>query len=106
LRERPVRLVLDIGEDTAAKPGSVRRVGEQLGINPEDPSWLGEPGRNRRRGSGRDPHIPDSTGRFGSAGPGRHGVMKVHRINDVLDRPCFIDRRFPAAARIHRCFTD
>jgi transposase len=35
LRERSVRLVLEAKKDPAARAGAVRRIGEQLGINPE-----------------------------------------------------------------------
>ena len=35
LRERAVRLAVDARKDPATRPGAVRRVGEQLGINPE-----------------------------------------------------------------------
>ncbi len=35
LRERAIRLALDARKDPAARPGAVRRIGEQLGINAE-----------------------------------------------------------------------
>ena len=35
LRERAIRLALDARKDPASRPGAVRRIGEQLGINPE-----------------------------------------------------------------------
>lgn len=35
LRERAIRLVLDAKADPATRSGAVRRIGEQLGINPE-----------------------------------------------------------------------
>ena len=35
LRERAIRLVLDAKKDPAAAPAACRRIGEQLGINPE-----------------------------------------------------------------------
>ena len=35
LRERAVRLVLDAREDPVTRPAACRRIGEQLGINPE-----------------------------------------------------------------------
>ncbi len=35
LRERAIRMALDARKDPASRPGAVRRVGEQLGINPE-----------------------------------------------------------------------
>ncbi len=35
LRERAVRLVLEAKKDPSTAPGACRRVGEQLGINPE-----------------------------------------------------------------------
>ena len=35
LRERAVRMAVDLRRDPATRPGALRRVGEQLGINPE-----------------------------------------------------------------------
>ena len=35
LRERAIRLAMDARKDPATRPGALRRVGEQLGINPE-----------------------------------------------------------------------
>ena len=35
LRERAVRMAVDLRRDPATKTGALRRVGEQLGINPE-----------------------------------------------------------------------
>jgi transposase len=35
LRERAIRLAVDARKDPASRPGAVRRIGEQLGINPE-----------------------------------------------------------------------
>lgn len=35
LRERAIRLATDARKDPATRPGALRRVGEQLGINPE-----------------------------------------------------------------------
>jgi transposase len=35
LRERSIRLALDARKDPASRPGACRRIGEQLGINPE-----------------------------------------------------------------------
>jgi transposase len=35
LRERAIRLALDARKDPASRSGAVRRVGEQLGVNPE-----------------------------------------------------------------------
>ncbi len=35
LRERAVRLVIDAKKDPATRPAATRRIGEQLGINPE-----------------------------------------------------------------------
>ena len=35
LRERAIRLVIDARKDPATRPGACRRIGEQLGINPE-----------------------------------------------------------------------
>jgi transposase len=35
LRERAIRLAVDARKDPASRPGACRRIGEQLGINPE-----------------------------------------------------------------------
>jgi transposase len=35
LRERAIRLAVDARRDPATRSGALRRVGEQLGINPE-----------------------------------------------------------------------
>ncbi len=35
LRERAIRLAMDARKNPVTRPGAVRRVGEQLGINPE-----------------------------------------------------------------------
>ena len=35
LRERALRMALDLRRDPATRAGALRRVGEQLGINPE-----------------------------------------------------------------------
>ncbi|MEO9323301.1 transposase [Nocardioides sp. C4-1] len=35
LRERAIRMAVDLRRDPATKAGALRRVGEQLGINPE-----------------------------------------------------------------------
>ena len=35
LRERAIRMALDLRRDPATRTGALRRVGEQLGINPE-----------------------------------------------------------------------
>ena len=35
LRERAIRLTLEARKDPASRPGAIRRIGEQLGINPE-----------------------------------------------------------------------
>ena len=35
LRERAIRMAVDLRRDPATRPGALRRVGEQLGISPE-----------------------------------------------------------------------
>lgn len=35
LRERAIRLVLEAKKDPSTAPGACRRIGEQLGVNPE-----------------------------------------------------------------------
>jgi transposase len=44
LRGRAIRLAVDARRDPAARAGAVRRVGEQLGINPETlRGWVNQP---------------------------------------------------------------
>jgi transposase len=43
LRERAIRMAVDLRRDPATRPGALRRVGEQLGINPETlRNWVGQ----------------------------------------------------------------
>ena len=43
LRERAVRLVIDARREPATRPAACRRIGEQLGINPETlRGWVGQ----------------------------------------------------------------
>ena len=35
LRERATRMAVEARKDPASRPGAIRRIGEQLGINPE-----------------------------------------------------------------------
>jgi transposase len=35
LRERPIGMAVDLRRDPATRTGALRRVGEQLGVNPE-----------------------------------------------------------------------
>jgi len=43
LRERAIRMAVDLRRDPATRPGALRRVGEQLGINPETlRTWVGQ----------------------------------------------------------------
>ena len=43
LRERAIRMAVDLRRDPATRTGALRRVGEQLGINPETlRNWVQE----------------------------------------------------------------
>ena len=43
LRERAIRMAVDLRRDPATRTGALKRVGEQLGINPETlRSWVGQ----------------------------------------------------------------
>ncbi len=43
LRERAIRMAVDLRRDPATRSGALRRVGEQLGINPETlRNWVGQ----------------------------------------------------------------
>ncbi|PZE60373.1 hypothetical protein DEJ33_04880 [Curtobacterium sp. MCPF17_047] len=48
LRERAVRLAVEARRDPNTRGGALRRIGEQLGINPQDTAELGAAGRDRR----------------------------------------------------------
>lgn len=48
LRERAVRMVLEVREQTGERHGAVTRVAKELGIGTESlRGWVGEPGRDR-----------------------------------------------------------
>jgi len=48
LRERAIRMTFDLRRDPATRSGALKRVGEQLGINPEMlRNWVGQ-ARDRR----------------------------------------------------------
>lgn len=49
LRDRATRMAMEARRDPATRPGTFRRVGEQLEINPSDSAQLGPAGRDRRR---------------------------------------------------------
>src|SRR5450759_1226217 len=63
LRERSIRMTLDARQDPASRPSACRRIGEQLGINPETlRGWVtqaghddggGRPARRARAGGSR-----------------------------------------------------
>jgi transposase len=43
LRERAIRMAVDLRRDAATRTGALKRVGEQLGINPETlRNWVGQ----------------------------------------------------------------
>jgi transposase len=43
LRERAIRMAVDLRRDPATRTGALRRVGEQLGISPETlRNWVGQ----------------------------------------------------------------
>jgi len=43
LRERAIRMAVDLRRDPATRSGALKRVGEQLGINPETlRNWVGQ----------------------------------------------------------------
>jgi transposase len=61
LRERAIRMAVDLRRDPTTRSGALRRVGDQLGINPETlRNWVSQaeideghrPGVSPRRGSG------------------------------------------------------
>ena len=68
LRERAIRMAVDLRRDPATRSGALRRVGEQLGINPETlRNWV-RPGRDRRRPPSRRHHGRGSADRRARAG--------------------------------------
>ena len=43
LRERAIRMAIDLRRDPATRTGALKRVGDQLGINPETlRNWVGQ----------------------------------------------------------------
>ena len=55
LRERATRLAVEARQDPARKAGVLRRIGEQLGINPETlRGWVKQAGIDVGRAPGRD----------------------------------------------------
>jgi transposase len=43
LRERAIRMAVDLRRDPATRTGALKRVGEQLGVNPETlRNWVGQ----------------------------------------------------------------
>jgi hypothetical protein len=48
LRERVTRMAVDARREPATRSGALKRIGEQLGINPRDAAQLGGLGRDRR----------------------------------------------------------
>ena len=54
LRERAIRLMLDVEEETGKATAACRRVGEELGINQRHTARLGEAGPDRLWQAARD----------------------------------------------------
>ena len=74
LRERAIRLALDARKDPASRPGAVRRIGEQLGINPET-----------LRGWVNQAEI-DAGGRLGTTTGDAQRLVELERENRELRR--------------------
>ena len=59
LRERAIRLAVDARRDPATRPGALKRIGEQLGINPETlRNWVTQAEVDQATDPGRPPARP------------------------------------------------
>jgi transposase-like protein len=74
LGERAIRLAMDARKDPATRPGALRRVAEQLGINPGTlQGWVSQ----AEIGAGHDQRGRDPAGRAGE------GERELRRANSI-----------------------
>src|SRR3954451_5839975 len=79
LRDRAIRMAVDLRRDPATRTGALRRVGEQLGVNPETlRNWVqqAESGEGHRPGT-----TTDETKRVAEL---EREVKELRRANDIL----------------------
>ena len=70
LRERAIRLAVDARRDPATRTGALKRIGEQLGINPETlRNWVTRPRSMRAQRPGTTTDDAHAAGRAGAGEP-------------------------------------
>jgi transposase len=79
LRERAIRMAVDLRRDPATRTGALRRVGEQLGINPETlRNWV----QQAEIDEGRRPGVTtDDAKRIAEL---EREVKELRRANEIL----------------------
>ena len=80
LRERATRMAIDARKDPATRTGAFRRIGEQLGVNPEAlRTWVSRP--RLRRVCDRD---DDGGGGHPTGSQFEREVRELHRASTIL----------------------
>ena len=93
LRERAIRMAVDLRRDPETKPGALRRVGDQLGINPETlRNWVSQAEINE----GRRPGV--TTAEAQRIAELEREVKELRRANEILKTSA----AFFAAAELDR----
>jgi transposase len=79
LRERAIRMAVDLRRDPATRTGALRRVGEQLGINPETlRNWVSQ----AEIDEGRRPGV--TTAEAQRISELEREVRELRRANEIL----------------------
>jgi transposase len=79
LRERAIRMAVDLRRDPATRSGALKRVGEQLGINPETlRNWVGQ----AEIDEGHRPGV--TTAEAQRIGELEREVKELRRANEIL----------------------
>ena len=79
LRERAIRMAVDLRRDPATRSGALRRVGDQLGINPETlRNWVGQ----AEIGEGHRPGVTTVEAR--RIAELEREVKELRRANEIL----------------------
>ncbi len=94
LRERAIRMAVDLRRDPATRTGALRRVGEQLGINPETlRNWVAQ----TEIDEGHRPGVTtDEAKRIAEL---EREVKELRRANEILrTASAFLPRRSSTAS--------
>lgn len=79
LRERAIRMAVDLRRDPATRTGALRRIGEQLGINPETlRNWVAQ----AEIDGGHRPGV--TTAEAQRIGELEREVRELRRANEIL----------------------